>query len=128
MRRRGDEFIRYVISGLAATAVHYGVLTFNLTVLGMTSAGLANLVAATFGIAASFLGSRYFVFCNTSGSIVAQATKFGGLYAMIALLHGLVLFCWTDWLRLDYRVGFLLATLVQMSISYVGNKRLVFNT
>jgi hypothetical protein len=29
---------------------------------------------------------------------------------------------------LDYRIGFLIATVLQFSLSYVGNKRLVFNT
>ena len=128
MRQRIDELIRYVINGLVATVVHYSVLTFNLKVLGITSAGLANLLAAIFGITASFFGSRYFVFRDVSGPILARATKFGGLYAVIALFHGLVLLCWTDWVGLDYRIGFVLATLFQMSFSYVGNKRLVFNS
>jgi putative flippase GtrA len=128
VRQRIDELVRYVINGLAATGVHYGMLTFNLKVLGITSAGLANLLAAVFGITASFLGSRYFVFRDVSGPVLTQATKFGGLYAVIALFHGVVLLCWTDWLGFDYRIGFVLATLLQMSLSYVGNKRLVFNT
>ncbi|MCP3720359.1 GtrA family protein [Paraburkholderia sp. CNPSo 3281] len=126
MNTRSWEVLRYVINGLFATAVHYSVLTFNLKVLHFPSAGAANLVAAIFGIAASFIGSRYFVFQNREGSIVSQAIKFSGLYLAIAALHGLVLTCWTDWLRLDYRIGFLVASFMQMSLSYFGNKRLVF--
>ena len=56
------QSVRYLINGLAATAVHFVVLTFNLKVLGWGSAGIANLVAAVFGITASFLCSRYFFF------------------------------------------------------------------
>ena len=56
------QVARYIVNGLFATAVHYGVLTFCLTVLQLPSAGVANLIAAVFGITASFFGSRYFVF------------------------------------------------------------------
>lgn len=121
------EVLRYVFNGLCATAIHYAVLTFNMKVLAMGSAGAANLIAACVGITASFLGNRYFVFAGTSGSFFGQAARFGGLYAAIALLHGAVLFVWTDLMRLDYRIGFLVATAVQVSLSYVGNKRLVFD-
>ena len=52
-----EEVQRYIVNGVVATAVHYGVLTFNISVLGFASAGFANFVAALFGIATSFLGS-----------------------------------------------------------------------
>jgi putative flippase GtrA len=126
MNAHAFEILRYAINGLVATAVHYGVLTFNLEVLGIPSAGLSNLIAAVFGIGVSFIGSRYFVFPATDASILSQAVKFSGLYGAIALLHGLVLLAWTDWFGMDYRWGFLLATVLQVSLSYVGNKYLVF--
>lgn len=121
-----SELLRYIINGVVATAVHYGVLSFNLEVLHYTSAGLANLVAAIFGITISFLGSRYFVFCKSDGSIKSQAIKFSALYGLIAVLHGLILLIWSDWLGYDYRLGFLIATAFQVSLSYLGNKILVF--
>lgn len=123
-----QEIARYGINGLAATAVHYGVLTFNLKVLQLSSAGLANLIAAVFGVGASFFGSRYFVFPAASQSIFRQALKFSALYGAIAVLHGLVLLVWSDWHGLDYRLGFLIATAIQVSLSYLGNKFLVFRT
>ncbi len=121
-----SEILRYGLNGLVATGVHYGVLTFNLKVLGFTSAGLANGIAALFGITCSFFGSRYFVFRKTDVPVLAQALKFSGLYGLIALLHASVLLVWTDWLAFDYRIGFLLATGVQVTLSYLGNKKLVF--
>lgn len=127
MSKHALELLRYGVNGLIATAVHYGVLTVNLSVLNMSSAGLANLLAATVGISVSFLGCRYFVFRNGEGGLIAQAVKFSGLYGAIALLHGLVLLTWTDWAGHDYRTGFLLATAMQVSLSYVGNKFLIFN-
>lgn len=126
MKQHVIELLRYVINGLVATLVHFGVLSFNLNVLHFSSAGFANLLAAVFGITASFLGSRYFVFPHTGERILVQVIKFGGLYAAIALLHGLILFIWTDRYGFDYRLGFLIATGFQVSLSYVGNKFLVF--
>lgn len=120
------EIVRYVINGVVATGVHYGVLTANLDLFGFKSAGLANLVAALFGITASFLGSRYYVFQRTTESIWRQAAKFSGLYGVIALLHGALLWMWTDWHGWDYRAGFVVATALQVSLSYMGNKLLVF--
>ena len=121
------EVVRYAVNGLLATAVHYSVLQINLTVLGMTSVGLANFVAAFFGILMSYIGSRLFVFRSQKQQILKQLTKFGGLYILCALLHGLLLYAWSDLQRWDYRVGFLLATAVQFVISFWGNKTLVFN-
>lgn len=121
------QVVRYVVNGLAATAVHYGVLSFCLEALKLPSAGLANLVAAAFGITASFFGSRYFVFRRPDEAIGRQAARFGALYVAIAVLHALVLALWTDYLGFDYRWGFLLATFMQVALSYWGNKRLVFH-
>ena len=128
MRNNFADIIKYVINGLVATAVHYGALTFNLEMLSMTSAGLANLIAACFGILTSFLGNRYFVFKQHESNIVSQAIKFSLLYVAIAFLHGFILFVWSDWLKLDYRVGFLVATFFQFVLSYLGNKKMVFKT
>jgi putative flippase GtrA len=125
---RKNEIIRYIANGIVATAVHFAVLSFNFHVLNFTSAGLANIVAAFFGITTSFLGSRYFVFCKFGEPIVTQAVKFSGLYGAIAVLHGLVLFIWTDSFGLDFRLGFLIATVLQVALSYSGNKLLVFRT
>ena len=126
MKRHALEVVRYGINGVVATAVHYGILSFNLRVLDFSSAGMANLIAAGFGIAISFLGSRYFVFPSAGEPFIRQAVKFSGLYGAIAVLHGLVLFVWTDLYAADYRIGFLIATTMQMSLSFLGNKFLVF--
>lgn len=121
------QVMRYAINGLMATAIHFAILSFNLQVLGLPSAGVANFIAAIFGITASFLGSRYFVFQEHTEPLLKQAAKFGALYATIAVLHGVVLFGWSDIFAFDYRLGFLLATLLQVTLSYFGNKKLVFN-
>ena len=120
------QIARYALNGLAATAIHYAVLSYCLEVLKVPAAGLASLIASVFGITASFFGSRYFVFRQHEEPMARQFVRFALLYAAIAVLHGLVLVAWTDLGRLDYRWGFLVATGLQVVMSYWGNKRLVF--
>lgn len=126
MKPQAAELFRYLINGLFATVVHYCVLTANIKILGFDSSGLANFIAAFFGIITSFLGSRYFVFKRTADSMMQQAMKFGSMYGSVAVLHGLFLWAWTDWQGFDYRAGFLIATAIQVSLSYLGNKFYIF--
>ena len=121
-----SQILRYGLNGLVATGIHYSVLSFNIEVLKIPSAALANSIAAVFGIGTSFLGSRYFVFRARTESVLKQLLKFLLLYLLIAVLHASVLYIWTDHYALDYRLGFLLATSLQMVLSFFGNKRLVF--
>ena len=120
------EPVRYIVNGLIATFVHYSILNFNILILNMESAGLANFIAAIFGITTSFIGSRYFVYKNHTNNLTSQVFRFLLLYGSIAILHGFVLYIWTDIYSLNYHLGFIVATLLQVSLSYVGNKVLVF--
>lgn len=122
----GGQLVRYLVNGVLATVVHYGVLRFNIEVLQITPAALANGIAALFGITTSFLGSRYFVFRGREGSLARQGVLFLLVYAAIALLHALVMYVWADRLGHDYRVGFVLATGMQMAFSFLANKLVVF--
>jgi putative flippase GtrA len=126
MKPLSNEVLRYIVNGVVATGVHYGVLSANLHLLGFQSAGMANLVAAVFGITASFIGNRCYVFPQSKSPLRQQLVRFGGLYGAIALLHGLTLFLWTDKLQFNYTLGFLIATVLQVALSYVGNKIFVF--
>lgn len=121
-----NQPIRYIINGLVATVVHFLVLTFNLKVLHWQSAGIANMAAAVFGIATSFVGSRYFVFSGSIEPLFKQLYRFILLYVVIALLHGLLLYVWVDLYSNNYVVGFVIATVMQVVCSYLGNKVLVF--
>jgi putative flippase GtrA len=124
--RVSPQLVRYVVNGVVATAVHYTVLRFCLEVLLMDSAGLANMLAAPVGIATSFLGNRYYVFQRRDTAIVQQALRFLALYAAIAVLHGALLYAWTDHLHLNYSIGFLIAVGLQVVLGYLAGKYLVF--
>jgi putative flippase GtrA len=120
------EFARFVANGLIATAVHFCVLTFAIEVMEFQSAALANFCAALVGSVVSFLGNRYFVFRRREGQVFGQVWRFVVLYAATLSLHAGVLYLWTDLNGLDYRIGFLIATAIQVMLSYLGNKLLVF--
>ncbi len=125
-RLLSGQLIRYVINGVVATFVHFGVLQFNIEVLHIPVAGIANAIAAIFGIAISFVGSRYFVFHGQQGSLLKQGSLFLLVYVAIAALHALVMYVWADRFGYDYRIGFLIATAGQMVFSFIANKLLVF--
>jgi putative flippase GtrA len=120
------EFARFFLNGLVATAVHFGVLTFAIEALRFPSAAVANFCAAVVGTIVSFLGNRHFVFRGHEGRLVGQAWRFVLLYVATLSLHAGVLYLWTDVYGLDYRIGFLIATAIQVMLSYLGNKLLVF--
>lgn len=120
------RLIAYAINGVAATAVHYGALYTCLELLEFRYAGVANLTASVFGISSSFLGNRYFVFRSAVKPLYSQAVAFVVLFSLIALIHGTVLFVWTDVFGLNYRIGFLVAVAIQFTLGYLGSKRLIF--
>lgn len=126
MKVVSPELGRYLVNGLVSTAAHFMALYLCMEVLALGSAGVANLLASMVGITVSFLGNRYFVFKRSDASFWTQAAKFAGLYAAIALLHGTLLYVWTDRLGLDYRVGFLIAVVMQVALGYLAGKYLVF--
>lgn len=126
MNEQITQVIRFGINGLIATAVHYLALLVNLELLSIQSAGLANSLAAVVGITCSFFGSRYFVFRARDGELTVHATRFLSLYIGVALFHGVALYLWSDVYKADYRIGFVLATLLQVTVSYAGNRIWVF--
>jgi putative flippase GtrA len=128
MSRRADlrQLLRYVINGLVATGVHFAVLSLLVEVVHVPSKGVANLLAAAVAIVASFLGNRFFVFAATQARASKQLWRFVLLYAAIALLNGGLMALWSDLLKLDYRIGFVLISIIQFILSFLGNRLLVF--
>lgn len=120
------EAMRYVVNGLLATAVHFAILTLNMQVFEMHSAALANGLASIVGISVSFIGSKFYVFRKYGGKIAGQALKFFILYACIACIHVGILFLWSDFLGFRYQIGFIIAIIFQVGMSFFGNKLIVF--
>lgn len=117
---------RYAINGLFATLIHYLVLVVNIEILLMNFAAIANLIASIFGICFSFIGNKFFVFKDKKSELTSQFLTFTFLYLSIAIIHGVTMFFWADIFQYDYRIGFILASLIQFILSYFGNRFIVF--
>ncbi|MHC8604044.1 GtrA family protein [Arenicellales bacterium IMCC58067] len=113
---------RYMLNGLFATFVHFTILYLLIEVASLNFVWLANSMASMVAISLSFLGNRYFVFRSFEMNIGAQFAKFFGLYVLIAVLHGALLFFWSDLLGLDYKFGFAIAVLLQLILGFLANK------
>lgn len=121
-----SQVVRYLINGVVATIVNFGALSLFIGFLPQGMAWFASALASCLGITVSFLGSRYFVFPGALGRVAIQVGKFIGVYGATACLHALVLFIWTDCWLLPWKIGFILATVLQVAISYLSNKYFVF--
>lgn len=120
-------FLRFLFNGLFATVVHFAALFFLVEFSVVPSAGVANGFASAFGIASSFIGNKLYVFPGTVNSpFVAQVTKFVALYSILALMNFAAMTVFADIMGLSYKIGFLACVILQVGLSYLGNKYLVF--
>jgi len=126
MLHKSNQFARYIVNGLVATLIHFIVLTVTIKVIGVSSAGLSNLVSSIFGISASYIGNRLFVFTSSKDNIPRQALKFTIAFTIVALIHGFVLFLWTDLFGFRYETGFMIAVSIQIVLGYFFNSKIVF--
>jgi putative flippase GtrA len=122
------EFVRFVINGVVATAVHYAIFALLYFYAGVKLAALANVPAVFAGIAISFVGNRRFVFRSSSPDWEDEAVRFALLYGAIALIHVTILFIGADVLSVDATVTFALATVTQVCCNYIGARAWVFST
>lgn len=123
--RIDTQFNRFVLNGVAATIVHYTVLSSLIEIAHLPSVGVANGIASLFGISASYLGNKLFVFCSDQQH-TRTLPRFVAVYVLVALLHALVLAVWTDLAGLPYTVGFLIATAGSMILTFFCNRFFVF--
>ena len=120
------QFAHFVVNGLVAAGVYFALLSLFIEVCHFSSAALAGALAYFLGTGVAFIGNRFFVFRARYQPVAGQVLRFVVLYAAMGLLHSAVLLAWTDLLRLDYRIGFVIATALQIGISFISNRRLVF--
>jgi len=119
-------FARFIINGVAATTLHFSVLTVLIECVHVSSAGLANGIASMFGMAASYMGSKFFVF-ESADPMAKTLPRFLIIYAMVAVLHVFVLSIWTDVWKLHYPIGFFIATAGAMVLTFLANRFFVFS-
>jgi putative flippase GtrA len=126
LQQTTNQILRYIANGVVATLAHYIVLYHSIEVYGLSSAGLANFWASLVGIGFSFLGNRFIVFNSTHQKAVGQFSKFVMLYFVMAVLHGGLLYVWSDIWNYDYNYGFAFAVMIQFFLGYAANRHIVF--
>ena len=126
MGEEAGRIVRFILNGLFATAVHFGVLAGLIEGAGMGSAAIANALAAVCGIAVSYAGNRTFVLRSRAPHRRAGA-RFLACYAAIVSLHGGAMALWADLGGLDYRIGFVLFTGLAAILTYLLNRFFVFS-
>lgn len=77
------------------------------------------------GIAASYLGNRYFVMRARVRHREAFS-RFLVCYVAVIGIHGTLMALWADWAGLDYNVGFVLFTAIAAGVTYLLNRFYVF--
>jgi putative flippase GtrA len=126
MKAASGEIFRYAVNGLIATGIHYLILYCCIEVLNFSLVGLANLWASLIGVTFSFLGNRYFVFSAGKKKLRSQYIEFLIVYSLVAAIHGIFLYIWSDVLGKNYNQGFVLAVIIQITLGYVASKYYIF--
>lgn len=117
--------MRFAVVGVVATAVHYATLLALLHIVGVPSAGLANGLASVVGIATSYLGNRIHTF-RSAASHAVTLPRFLVLYWGVAALHAAGLALWADLMGWSVHIGFMLVTGLCVGLTFIGNRRFVF--
>ena len=121
------EVSLFLINGFLATLIHFAALILFVNSAGL-SYGLSNFLSFLVGSISSFLGNKFFVFkVKNKFRITSQFIKFFFLYLTLAFEHGIALYWWSDINEYNYIVGFLLITMLNIIISFIFNKYIIFN-
>ena len=122
-----QEIFLFLINGFLATFIHFAALILFVNSVGL-SYGLSNFLSFLVGSISSFLGNKFFVFKVTNKSrTTSQFIKFFFLYLALAFEHGIALYWFSDINEYNYLVGFFLITMLNIIISFIFNKYIIFN-
>jgi len=119
------SLFRFAMNGLVATGVHYLVMLIAIQILHITMYSLAYAFAFFFGVTASFLGNKYFVF-RRKQSQSYQFFKFITLYIVLLLFTSITMWAVSDYAGFHYDIGFMVAAILQFIGGYLGSRYLIF--
>lgn len=117
---------RFVVTGLLATLVHYLCIVLLVDVASAMSPTAATVIGAMAGIATAYLGNYHFVFRVTDRRHGQYATRFAAVYASVMAIHAGVMFLFTERLGIAYEYGFVVATVLSATTTFLANRYLVF--
>lgn len=126
-RGRIFEIIRFGVVGVAATVVHFGMLSLGVELLGIIPA-VANGLAFLCAVGVTYFGQSLWVFRDHGGRSSTQLLRFAASLALGFLANMAVMAVATQGLGLSYRIGFLIGCFLVPMLSYVVNRFWVFRS
>jgi len=118
-------FIRYSLTGAAATVVHYAVLLALVERLGVAAAPAAG-IGALCGAAVAYLGSRHFTFKGSDAPHGRAVPRFVLVALAGAALNSLIVWTGTQAFAWHYLAAQALATLLVLVLGYQLNRSWTF--
>lgn len=118
-------FIRYSLTGVAATALHYAVLLALVELLAAPAAPAAG-IGALCGAALAYLGNRHFTFQGSAATHQQALPRFLLVALAGAALNSLIVWAGTQALGWHYLAAQALATLVVLALGYQLNRSWTF--
>ena len=115
---------RYVLVGLGATAVHYGVLMMLIEAASVT-AGAAAAIGAVCGALAAYAGNRRFTF-ESDAAHARALPRFLAVAAAGVAASAVLVAAGTAWLKLPYLLPQAAATALVLAGGYALNRRWSF--
>lgn len=118
------EMARFALTGLAATALHYLVLTIGVELGGVAPTPMT-AIAFLCAVGVSYLGQAFWVF-GAKGHDTSQMMRFAVSVLVGLGLNVSIMTVATRILDLDYRLGFAAALLVVPITTFLLNRLWVF--
>lgn len=120
------EFLRFGTVGLAATGIHWIVLSLVVETFGILTS-LANGLAFLCAASVTYLGQSLWVFSARSHHNAMQVLRFTLSLAIGFVANVCIMALTIHVLGLPYQAGFLLGIIVVPALSFLINRFWVFN-
>lgn len=129
-----NEGIRYIVVGVLTTVVNYlfyGGFDFLFEKMGIASTlsyklayGIAFVIAVLF----AFFANKYMVFRKNQGKLFQEILSFFGLRITSGLASFFLLVLLVDVLGLTHTIGWILSSVINLFVNYIGSKFLIFRS
>jgi putative flippase GtrA len=126
MHQLAAQSSRFIIVGITATLVHYLIIVLLVDMFDLMSPTPATVVGSIFGILTAYIGNYTFVFSISDSRHGHYAPRFVTTYLAVMSIHAGMMFLFVDILSLRYEYGFVVATFLSATTTFLANRFLVF--
>lgn len=127
------EGIRYIVVGVMTTLVNYifyAACDFLFSRMGIEayfSYKMAYGIAFVMAVLFAFFANKYLVFQKKEGSLGKELLSFFGLRIGSGLVCFLLLVFFVDFLHSSHTIGWILSSVVNLFVNYIGSKFFIFH-